>query len=88
MSRQHMMTNMKQCAAEYLADANEAMDKWFTAVSSNLSIEAQAKIRHGRIGRITGNRILSDFEKVLQYRKVIQQLEEEVYLFESIPPMD
>ena len=84
----HSMQNMKQCAAEYLEDANEAMDKWFTAVSSCLSVEAQAKIRHGRIGRITDNRILTDYEKTLAYRRIIRQLEEEVYLFESIPPMD
>ena len=84
----HSMANMKQCRDEYLSDANEAMDKWFTAVSSCLSVEAQAKIRHGRIGRITDNRILTDYEKTLAYRRIIRQLEEEVYLFESIPPMD
>ena len=88
MSRQHMMTNMKQCAAEYLADTNEAMDKWLAAVSPNLSIEAKDKIRHGRIGRITGNRILSDFEKVLAYRRIIIELESEVSSFEKSKTMD
>ena len=88
MTRQHMMTNMQQCRDEYLADANEAMDKWFSAVSSCLSVEAQAKIRHGRIGRITGNRILSDFEKVLAYRRIIIELESEVSSFEKAKTMD
>ena len=88
MTRQHMMTNMQQCRDEYLADANEAMDKWFTAVSSVLSVEAQAKIRHGRIGRITGNRILSDFEKTLAYRRIIIELESEVSSFEKAKTMD
>ena len=84
----HSMQNMKQCAAEYLADANEAMDKWFTAVSSCLSVEAQAKIRHGRIGRITGNRLLTDFEKTLAYRRLIRELESEVTSFEKATSMD
>ena len=84
----HSMANMKQCAAEYLADANEAMGKWFTAVSSCLSVEAQAKIRHGRIGRITGNRLLTDFEKTLAYRKLIRELEEEVTRFEKTTSLD
>ena len=84
----HSMANMKQCRDEYLADANEAMDKWFTAVSSCLSVEAQAKIRHGRIGRITDNRILTDYEKTLAYRRIIRQLEEEVTHFEKTKNMD
>jgi len=84
----HSMANMKQCRDECLADANEAMDKWFTAVSSCLSVQAKDKIRQARIGKITGNRLLTDFEKTLAYRKLIRELEEEVYLFESIPPMD
>ena len=84
----HSMANMKQCRDEYLADANEAMDKWFTAVSSCLSVEAQAKIRHARIGKITGNRLLTDFEKTLAYRKLIRELEEEVTRFEKTTSLD
>ena len=84
----HSMQNMKQCAAEYLADANEAMDKWFTSVSSFLSVEAQAKIRQARIGKITGNRLLTDFEKTLAYRKLIRELEEEVTRFEKTTSLD
>ena len=84
----HSMANMKQCRDEYLADANEAMDRWFAAVSSCLSVEAQAKIRQARIGKITGNRLLTDFEKTLAYRKLIRELEEEVTRFEKTTSLD
>jgi len=84
----HSMQNMKQCRDEYLADANEALDKWFTAVSSCLSVQAKDKIRQARIGKITGNRLLTDFEKTLAYRKLIRELEEEVTRFEKTTSLD
>jgi len=84
----HSMANMKQCRDEYLADANEAMDKWFAAVSPNLSVEAKDKIRAGRVDKITRNKLLTDFEKTLAYRRIIRQLEEEVTHFEKTKSLD
>lgn len=77
MKPQRTMQNIKDLKREMESEALEELNRHIDNKMDNLSPEAREKIIDARVTRITRCRYLTDFEKVLQYRRLIRELTED-----------
>ena len=75
--KQRTMQNIKDLKREMESEALEELNRYMDNKLDNLSSDAREKIIDARVTRITRCMYLTDFEKVLQYRRLIRELTED-----------